>query len=193
MNEICESLDPQYQMIVGRLGRESTLLKNGKYIKDLSYLNRDLKQVVYIDFTDETAEFHKDNVILLPRWDGSNFDDRELYDLIPFLENLGEARNVDVRAEIKKYGREGTGPKFREMQLARQQYIMQQRVTIIFTINYKFYRTLESEAWSIDYSSHRREPLLVSSHRRLRISLAKSDKVMKHLDSNNENTKQDEN
>lgn len=118
-------------MIVGRLGRESTLLKNGKYIKDLSYLNRDLKNVVYIDFSDENAEFHKDNVILIPRWDGSNFEDRELYDLIPFLENLGEARNVDARQEIKKLGREGTGAKFREIQLARQQYIMQQRVSQI--------------------------------------------------------------
>lgn len=117
-------------MIVGRLGRESTLLKNGKYIKDLSYLNRDLKNVIYIDFTDENAEFHKDNVILLPRWDGSNFDDRELYDLMPFLESLGEARNVDVRSEIKKLGREGTGAKFREIQLAKQQYILQQRVSL---------------------------------------------------------------
>lgn len=84
-------------MIVGRLGREATLLSNGKYIKDLSYLNRDLKSLVYVDFSDNNIEFQKDNVIILPHWDGNNFDDRELYDLMPFLENLGEARNVDVR------------------------------------------------------------------------------------------------
>lgn len=74
-------------MIYGRLGRESTLLKNGKYIKDLSYLNRDLKDVIYIDFDDEKAEFHKDNVIILPRWDGDS-NDRELYDIMPFLESI---------------------------------------------------------------------------------------------------------
>ena len=53
-------------MIVGRLGREATVLKNGKYIKDLSYLNRDIKNVVYIDFSDENVEFHKDNAIIIP-------------------------------------------------------------------------------------------------------------------------------
>jgi import inner membrane translocase subunit TIM50 len=83
---VCEALDPNYQMIAARLGRESTLLKNGKYIKDLSYMNRDLKDVIYIDFDDEKAELHKDNVIVLPLWEG-NFDDRQLYDIMPFLES----------------------------------------------------------------------------------------------------------
>ena len=83
-------------MIMARLGRESTLLKNGKYIKDLSYLNRDMKDVVYLDFSDEKAEFQKDNVIILPRWEGS-MDDRELYDIMPFLENLGQAHGADAR------------------------------------------------------------------------------------------------
>ena len=96
MNDVCEALDPQYQMIMARLGRESTLLKNGKYIKDLSYLNRDMKDVVYLDFSDEKAEFQKDNVIILPRWEGS-MDDRELYDIMPFLENLGQAHGADAR------------------------------------------------------------------------------------------------
>ena len=53
INEICEALDPNYSMIMGRFGRENTLLKNGKYIKDLTYLNRPLKDIVYIDYTDE--------------------------------------------------------------------------------------------------------------------------------------------
>jgi import inner membrane translocase subunit TIM50 len=73
-------------MIMARLGRESTLLKNGKYVKDLSYMNRDLKDIIYIDFDDEKAAFHKDNVLILPRWEGDN-NDRELYDIIPFLES----------------------------------------------------------------------------------------------------------
>jgi len=40
-------------MIIGRFGRESTALKDGKYIKDLSYLNRPMSEIVYIDFDDE--------------------------------------------------------------------------------------------------------------------------------------------
>ena len=71
---------------MGRLGRESTLLKNGKYVKDLSYMNRDLKDIIYIDFSDEKVEFHKDNALILPLWEG-NADDRELYDIMPFLES----------------------------------------------------------------------------------------------------------
>ena len=85
INEICEALDPNYQMIIGRFGRESTLLKNGKYIKDLSYLNRPLKEIIYLDFEDDSVEFHKDNAILIPKFDG-DLDDRALIDLIPFLE-----------------------------------------------------------------------------------------------------------
>lgn len=115
MNDICEALDPTYQMIVARLGRESTLLtKEGNYVKDLSYMNRDLKDVIYIDFDEEKAQFHKDNVIVLPRWEG-DMADRELYDLMPFLENLGQAHGSDARAEIKKYGKEGTGKKYIEL------------------------------------------------------------------------------
>lgn len=57
-------------MIAGRFGRESTLLKNNEYIKDLSYLNRPIKEVIYIDFSDEAVAFHKDNCIILPRWEG---------------------------------------------------------------------------------------------------------------------------
>jgi import inner membrane translocase subunit TIM50 len=101
-------------MIMARLGREATLLKGGKYIKDLSYLNRDMKDVIYIDFEDQKAEFHKDNILILPRWEG-NFDDRELYDIMPFLENLGQAHGSDIRQELKKFGREGTGKKYNEI------------------------------------------------------------------------------
>ena len=72
-------------MIQGRFGREHTLLKDGKYIKDFSYLNRPIKDVVYIDFTDESVAFHKDNCIILPKFEG-DLNDRDLFDLIPFLE-----------------------------------------------------------------------------------------------------------
>ena len=57
VNDICEALDPNAQMIMGRLGRESTLLKNGVYVKDLSYLNRDMKDIVYVDFEDKKSIF----------------------------------------------------------------------------------------------------------------------------------------
>lgn len=85
--EIAEALDPEQHYIQGRLGRESTIMKNGVYIKDFSYLGRALKDVVYIDFTDDMVPEHKANCILVPEWKGER-DDRALIDLVPFLENI---------------------------------------------------------------------------------------------------------
>lgn len=73
------------EMIAGRFGRENTLLKDGKYIKDLSYLNRPIREVVYVDFSDDAIEYHKENCIILKQFDGDKAD-RELIDLLPFLE-----------------------------------------------------------------------------------------------------------
>lgn len=65
-------------------------------------------------------------MVIIPAWDGDQ-QDRELYDLMPFLENLGQAHGSDARQEIKKYGREGTGKKYMELQSARRDFIMNQR------------------------------------------------------------------
>lgn len=85
IHEVCEHLDPNTQMIAGKFGRESTALKDGKYVKDLSYLNRPIGEIIYVDFDDDHVEYHQDNCILLPKFEGSA-DDRELIDLIPFLD-----------------------------------------------------------------------------------------------------------
>jgi import inner membrane translocase subunit TIM50 len=124
--DVCQALDPVGQMIPGRFGREATLLKNGKYIKDLSYLNRPIKDIIYVDFDDSKVEFHKENAVILPYWDGSS-SDRELYDLLPFLENLSQKHGTDVRKEIEKLGKEGTGKKYRDIMVARRDMIKRQR------------------------------------------------------------------
>lgn len=49
-------------------------------------MNRDLKDIIYIDYDEEKAMFHKENVLILPRWEG-DANDRELYDILPFLES----------------------------------------------------------------------------------------------------------
>ena len=85
VQEVCEALDPNMQMIQGRFGRENTVMKNGKYVKDLSYINRPVKDIIYIDFSDECIDFHKDNAIILKKFEGQE-DDRDLIDLIPFLD-----------------------------------------------------------------------------------------------------------
>ena len=80
------ALDPNFQMFQGYLGRESTIVKNNVYIKDFSYLGRPIKEVVYLDFTNETVPYHQLNAVILPEWDG-DMNDRSLYDIIPFLES----------------------------------------------------------------------------------------------------------
>jgi import inner membrane translocase subunit TIM50 len=91
-------------MFRGMFGRENTALKDGKYVKDLSYLNRPLKEVIYIDFTDEHMDYQQDNVLIVPKFEGDT-EDRELVDLMPFLEHLARYPG-DVRKEIKRLGRE---------------------------------------------------------------------------------------
>lgn len=110
IHEVAEALDPNMMMFQGRLGRESTLLKGQKYIKDFSYLGRPIKEVVYLDFTDELVPYHSANTIILPEWTG-DMDDRALYDILPFLESMAN-KPVDVRDEIRKYGQTGTAQKF---------------------------------------------------------------------------------
>lgn len=115
-------------MIQGRLGRESTIFdKSTKtYIKDFSYLGRPLKEVIYLDFTDDTVPMHKDNCLVLPQWKGDP-DDRELIDLVPFLESMAQKQGVDLREEMRRYGRENTSKTFNQMQAHRRDMIMKQR------------------------------------------------------------------
>lgn len=96
------AVDPQMQMIQGHLGRESTIVKNGKYVKDLCYLGRPIPEVIYLDFRTDVVPDHQANTIVLPEWDG-NMDDRALYDILPFLEHLSQKQG-DVREEIALYG-----------------------------------------------------------------------------------------
>lgn len=77
-------------MIAGAFGREQTVLKDGKYIKDLSYINRPMKEVIYVDFTDEAVHYQKENCILISEFKGDT-EDRDLIDLIPFLEHLAKS------------------------------------------------------------------------------------------------------
>lgn len=58
IEEIGNALDPTMQTFSGILGRECTIVRNGKYVKDFSYLGRPVKEVVYLDFSNETAPFH---------------------------------------------------------------------------------------------------------------------------------------
>ena len=125
IEEIGMHLDPQMQMWSGILGRECTIVKDGKYIKDFSYLGRPIKEVIYIDFDSAKAPYHKDNMIVLPEFDG-DIDDRALYEIIPFLKQMAEQPG-DVREEIRLYTSDNTAKNFNAMRSQRRQMIMRNK------------------------------------------------------------------
>jgi hypothetical protein len=57
---------------------------------------------VYIDFTDEVVEYHKDNCIKLKLFEG-DVDDRELIDIIPFLERKFFNILINLFLDLAKY------------------------------------------------------------------------------------------
>jgi import inner membrane translocase subunit TIM50 len=60
---------------------------NGRYIKDLTYLNRDPKKIVVIDHDARNVGKHPQNVIVLPEFSGDD-NDNELNKLLPLLESI---------------------------------------------------------------------------------------------------------
>ena len=55
------------------------------FIKDLRYLNRDLKKVLVIEINPEKIAYQKENGIFLKEFTG-NKEDKSLFELLPFLE-----------------------------------------------------------------------------------------------------------
>ncbi|KAI5292908.1 mitochondrial inner membrane protein required for protein import [Ascosphaera acerosa] len=84
------------------LGREAARYEKGQYIKDLSYLNRDLSKVIIIDTKPEHVKAQPENAILLPKWTG-NPSDKGLVALIPFLEYIAGVGMEDVRTVLKSF------------------------------------------------------------------------------------------
>lgn len=68
-----------------RLYREATCYVDGKYIKDLSYLNRDLSKVIIMDSNPEAFSRQPENGIALKPFLGDP-NDKGLLEYIPFLE-----------------------------------------------------------------------------------------------------------
>ncbi|EAW11412.1 protein translocase subunit TIM50 [Aspergillus clavatus NRRL 1] len=100
-DQVLRKLDP-YRIIRWPLFREATRYKDGEYIKDLSYLNRDLSKVILIDTKEEHARLQPDNAIILEKW-GGDAKDKNLVALIPFLEYLAGMGIDDVRPVLKSF------------------------------------------------------------------------------------------
>jgi import inner membrane translocase subunit TIM50 len=103
-DQVLRKLDP-YRIIRWPLFREATRYKDGEYIKDLEYLNRDLSKVILLDTKEEHARLQPENAIILNKWTGDP-KDKTLVALIPFLEYMAGMGVEDVRPVLKSF--EGT-------------------------------------------------------------------------------------
>lgn len=89
---VADLLD-KWEVFRTRLFRESCVFHRGNYVKDLSRLGRALEQVVIVDNSPASYIFHPQNAVPVTSWFDDE-DDRELYDLIPYFENLANLDNV---------------------------------------------------------------------------------------------------
>lgn len=99
---IIEKLDPDRRFVAYTLFRESCRTVDGKLVKDLNHLNRDLKKVVVVDTNPDSFALQPENGIIIKPWKGDPAD-RELLGLIPFFEAIGIYNIDDVRTTIKAY------------------------------------------------------------------------------------------
>ncbi|GFR46912.1 hypothetical protein Agub_g8559 [Astrephomene gubernaculifera] len=98
---ILNKLDP-HRVVPFRLYRTDTQYKDGKHVRDLSKLNRDLTHVLMVSSKPEAWEFQPENALKLKPWKGEP-QDTGLIDLIPFLQFLAMRKVKDVREVVKSY------------------------------------------------------------------------------------------
>lgn len=84
-----------------RLFKDSTRYVDGKHIKDLNCLNRDLSKVICVDWDSDAVSCPR-NHLRLDRWDG-NMNDQSLLELGFMLRTIAESEVSDVRDVIDYY------------------------------------------------------------------------------------------
>lgn len=98
---VITKLDP-FNYVTYRLYRDSCRYVGGKYIKDLSCLNRDLSKVLVLDTEDHAVSKQPENAIILKPWTGDSSND-DLLKMVDFLEALALFNVQDVRPALKAY------------------------------------------------------------------------------------------
>jgi len=84
-----------HKVVKTRLFREACVEHKGNFVKDLSRLGRDLKNIIIIDNSPMSYLFHPDHAIAIGSWfDDPN--DTELLDLMSFLGELSVCDDVVV-------------------------------------------------------------------------------------------------
>ncbi|ODV83220.1 hypothetical protein CANARDRAFT_100646 [[Candida] arabinofermentans NRRL YB-2248] len=123
-------LDPYHAFITYSLFREACRSQDGKIIKDLSLMNRDLGKLIIIDPDQSCYSMQPENAIPIEKWDGSKDD--QLIRLIPFLEYLATQPIKDVRPILSSFKSSSndisTEFQIRESKLREQWELKQQQL-----------------------------------------------------------------
>ncbi|XP_018027831.1 mitochondrial import inner membrane translocase subunit TIM50-C [Hyalella azteca] len=125
---VIDKLDPN-GFIWYRLFKDSTSYVNGKHLKELNCLNRDLKRVIMVDWDADAVSCPR-NQLKVPRWKGS-MDDNGLVQLAMLLRTIAESEVDDVR-DVLDYYRQFSDPlaafeKFHKEAREREMLSEQQR------------------------------------------------------------------
>lgn len=86
-DSIIDLIDPNHEFISARYYRDSCVLSQFGFIKDLNILKKNLKDILLIDNLSTSFLYQKQNGILIPSWYGDK-NDIELYKLLKFLQKL---------------------------------------------------------------------------------------------------------
>ncbi|KAL1956951.1 hypothetical protein VTO42DRAFT_6440 [Malbranchea cinnamomea] len=92
---VIDWLEQERKFFSGRYYRQHCTLRNGAYIKDLSFVEPDLSKVMILDNSPMSYIFHEDNAIPIEGWINDPTDN-DLLHLIPMLEAMQYV--TDVRA-----------------------------------------------------------------------------------------------
>lgn len=91
--ELLNRIDPKGRYFHHRVYRDSCIIVDGNYLKDLTVLGRDLNHTIIVDNSPISFSYQLDNGVPIESW----FDldqDTELLKLAPFLETLAEVDDV---------------------------------------------------------------------------------------------------
>ncbi|KAK9450537.1 HAD-like domain-containing protein [Limtongia smithiae] len=95
-------MDPYHAFMSFAMFRESTSYIDGKIVKDIGNINRDLGKVIMLDWDADMYSRQPHNAVPIPRWTGDK-NDKELVRLLPLLEFIGATQPRDVREVLKTY------------------------------------------------------------------------------------------
>lgn len=87
-----------------RLFREACRQYDGSYVKDLSFLGRDLRKTIIVDNSPHSYAFQPENAVPISTFI-DDLDEQELLDILPILLELAKPEVTDVREHIGRHVR----------------------------------------------------------------------------------------